>query len=75
MSSLRNVEEDDAGRLKSFRKKYGRGWDVEASEEDVASRVKAEKEGDDSLMDLISGYSVPEDPAMRPEKGSAKPKK
>ena len=27
---LANVEEDEAGRLKRFRKRFGRGFDVEA---------------------------------------------
>jgi hypothetical protein len=75
LSSLRNVEEDEAGRLRAFRQKFGRGWDVEgAGEEDgqgegVAGQdgVKAEEE---SLMDLISGYSDSDDPAMTWEKSS-----
>jgi len=49
MASLRNVEEDEAGRLRAFREKFGRGWDVEATEE-------AEGEQEESLMDLISGF-------------------
>jgi hypothetical protein len=34
---LLNVEEDEAGKLRSFRSKFGRGWDAEAVEytEDV----------------------------------------
>jgi hypothetical protein len=28
---LLNVEEDEAGRLKGFREKFGRGWDAEAA--------------------------------------------
>lgn len=51
LDSLRNVEQDEAGRLKAFRNKFGRGWDAEAVTED-------EQEGGDegeSLMDLISG--------------------
>ena len=28
--SLANVEEDEAGRLRAFRKKFGRGWDADA---------------------------------------------
>jgi hypothetical protein len=36
---LLNVEEDEAGKLRSFRAKFGRGWDAEAVEytEDVCS--------------------------------------
>jgi hypothetical protein len=29
---LLNVEEDEAGKLRSFRAKFGRGWDAEAAE-------------------------------------------
>jgi hypothetical protein len=49
MASLRNVEEDEAGRLRAFREKFGRGWDVEG-----AAEVEGEQE--ESLMDLISGF-------------------
>jgi hypothetical protein len=67
MTSLRNVEEDEAGRLRAFREKFGRGWDVEAAEEGEADQVDAKdggKEDEGSLMDLISGYSNSDDPAM-----------
>ena len=30
---LLNVEEDEAGRLRAFRERFGRGWDAEAVEE------------------------------------------
>ncbi|KAE9379544.1 hypothetical protein N431DRAFT_301351, partial [Stipitochalara longipes BDJ] len=33
MTSLRNIEEDEAGRLRAFRLRFGRGWDAEASSE------------------------------------------
>jgi hypothetical protein len=29
---LLNIEEDEAGKLRSFRQKFGRGWDAEAVE-------------------------------------------
>jgi len=32
MAALRNVEADEAGRLRAFRKKFGRGWDTETPE-------------------------------------------
>lgn len=54
MSSLRNVEEDEAGRLRAFREKFGRGWDVEAAEEEGTESAVDEQE--ESLMDLISGF-------------------
>ena len=34
MTSLRNKEEDEAGRLRAFRERFGRGWDAEVREED-----------------------------------------
>jgi ribosomal protein L31 len=69
--SLRNVEKDEAGRLRAFRERFGRGWDVVEDEiEDGGSegrkreemkgkekktQKKGEEEGGDSLFDLISG--------------------
>jgi hypothetical protein len=29
MTSLKNIEEDEAGRLRAFRQRFGRGWDAE----------------------------------------------
>ncbi|KAI9829237.1 MAG: hypothetical protein M1819_006417 [Sarea resinae] len=55
---LLNVEEDEAGRLRAFRAKFGRGWDAEstaAAEEGVEGGEAAADE-EDSLLDLISGY-------------------
>jgi hypothetical protein len=59
MASLKNVEEDEAGRLRAFREKFGRGWDVEASEEMEGEGAGEEQE--ESLMDLISGYAAREE--------------
>lgn len=80
-SSLRNVEEDEAGRLRAFREKFGRGWDADTTDMEEGAEGASGKNGgegsNDSLMDLISGYSSSEDPAMRWEKsttGSPKPK-
>ncbi|KAF2266227.1 hypothetical protein CC78DRAFT_531868 [Lojkania enalia] len=44
---LLNVEEDEAGRLRSFREKFGRGWDAESTGKD--------EDPADHLLDLISG--------------------
>jgi len=81
MSSLRNVEEDEAGRLRAFRVKFGRGWDADTTGSEEAADGVAGHDGaegaEDSLMDLISGYSNSDDPAMRWEKsitGTPKPK-
>ncbi|KAK4983306.1 hypothetical protein LTR66_003111 [Elasticomyces elasticus] len=57
---LLNVEEDEAGRLRGFRARFGRGWDAEVGQD--AEEVREGEEGvdrsesADSLLDLISGY-------------------
>jgi hypothetical protein len=57
MSSLRNIEEDEAGRLRAFRMRFGRGWDAEtpASMDGEGSEGDEDGGAEDSLMDLISG--------------------
>ena len=52
---LMNVEADEAGRLRAFREKFGRGWDAKSSQE-ADSEGDLELEDDDNLLDLISGY-------------------
>ncbi|KAL2074214.1 hypothetical protein VTL71DRAFT_7992 [Oculimacula yallundae] len=60
LSSLRNVEQDDAGRLKAFRKKFGRGWDVDGAVE--GEEGAAGEDGEDGgLMELISGVKPQEE--------------
>lgn len=69
LASLRNAEDDEAGRLRAFRSRFGRGWDLEGLEEpkkdedgetataaatDAEAKVEPE-EVEESLMDLISG--------------------
>lgn len=57
---LMNVEADEAGRLRAFRDRFGRGWDAEKmvtrDEETGEVKESQEAEGEDNLMDLISGY-------------------
>ncbi|KAF2838528.1 hypothetical protein M501DRAFT_1004272 [Patellaria atrata CBS 101060] len=57
---LLNVEEDEAGRLRAFRARFGRGWDaetpVEAEETSEDRKEESKTEPEDSLMDLITGY-------------------
>ena len=53
---LANVEEDEAGRLKAFRLKFGRGWDAEAADEEDGVEGAEMGEKEDGLMDLISGF-------------------
>ena len=61
---LMNVEADDAGRLRAFRQRFGRGWDAltNVEEEELEEGDEGRKEGgkggqEDSLMDLISGFA------------------
>ncbi|TGO89483.1 hypothetical protein BPOR_0107g00090 [Botrytis porri] len=77
LDSLRNVENDEAGRLSAFRERFGRGWDGEAEKSDGEGKLakdgesaKAEeksKKGDsmDSLMDLISGGAQRDSASMK----------
>ncbi|KAI4187899.1 MAG: hypothetical protein LQ346_005410 [Caloplaca aetnensis] len=68
---LLNVEADEAGRLRAFREKFGRGWDAEkmVTRDEETGEVKEgqEEEGEDNLMDLISGYG-----SVAEAKGEAK---
>lgn len=50
---LLNIEEDEAGKLRAFREKFGRGWDAERM--DRGEGEEEGGEGGDSLVDLISG--------------------
>lgn len=57
------MEADDAGRLRAFRQRFGRGWDARTNieEEDREKGGEEREEGgeggrEDSLMDLISGF-------------------
>ena len=57
-----NFEADEAGRLRAFRERFGRGWDARINVEEEESDEVDREEGEDveeqkgSLMDLISGY-------------------
>lgn len=61
-----NIEADEAGKLRAFREKFGRGWDAarmeEKDEEDGmeggAEGGREPEEKEDNLMDLISGYGL-----------------
>ena len=63
---LLNMETDEAGKLRAFREKFGRGWDATRMQErdEDADKEGGEQEGregqqreeEDNLMDLISGY-------------------
>ncbi|KAL8717158.1 MAG: hypothetical protein Q9225_005577 [Loekoesia sp. 1 TL-2023] len=68
---LLNVEADEAGRLRAFRERFGRGWDAEkmVTRDEETGEVKEgqEEEEEDNLMDLISGFGK-----MAEAKGEAK---
>lgn len=53
---LLNLEEDQAGRLRAFREKFGRSWDAEQMYEDREGEDNGGEQGE-NLMDLISGYA------------------
>ncbi|KAH8815915.1 hypothetical protein F5884DRAFT_201432 [Xylogone sp. PMI_703] len=53
LDSLRNVEQDEAGRLRAFREKFGRGWDMEATDDAAVA-----EDAEESLMDLISSAAA-----------------
>jgi hypothetical protein len=59
LDSLKNIEQDEAGRLRAFRDKFGRGWDLDSGvEEDGQGKGERADNGgieEDSLLDLISG--------------------
>ncbi|KAK5135198.1 hypothetical protein LTR08_005585 [Meristemomyces frigidus] len=60
---LLNIEEDEAGRLRRFRKRFGRGFDVEGAVEGGEGETTPTNDapnpnsGEQSLLDLIAGYS------------------
>ena len=52
------MEEDEAGRLKAFRNRFGRGWDAEIPKdnEEVREGEEEAEDEEDSLLDLMSNY-------------------
>lgn len=53
---LLNIEEDEAGKLRSFRDRFGRGWDAERKDDIAAAQHEDEEDQDENLMDLITGF-------------------
>lgn len=47
---LANVEEDEAGRLRAFRRRFGRGWDAEAVDEEGGQSAEGEKAATDGQV-------------------------
>ncbi|KAI9886706.1 MAG: hypothetical protein M1823_001482, partial [Watsoniomyces obsoletus] len=51
--SLANLEEDEAGRLRAFRKRFGRGWDAEGtSSSPEETSLEPGQEGDEEGGDV-----------------------
>lgn len=59
------METDEAGKLRAFREKFGRGWDASKAQdsevdaddsEEGDGQAQGGREEEDNLMDLISGY-------------------
>lgn len=65
--SLRNVELDEAGKLSSFRQRFGRGFDAfgEGGDQDGADGKAAP---DVDFSSMISGYATKDTSAMRDRK-------
>ena len=63
-----NIEADEAGRLRAFREKFGRGWDAKSGTEVEDGEELQEQ---DNLMDLISGEYTSDD---RPQTTDVKKK-
>ena len=58
---LQNVEADEAGKLKAFRERYGRGYDAQnLAKDDESSAAEdselQESEDEGSLMDLLGSF-------------------
>ncbi|KAJ8610437.1 hypothetical protein MRB53_038531 [Persea americana] len=71
---LANVEEDEAGLLKRFRGRFGRGWDAEVVRETTDDEVvQEEEEPVDSLLDLMNA-SAQEADRLKPAKKEKKKK-
>ena len=72
------METDEAGKLRAFREKFGRGWDAskmqerdeEAEKEDDGEEGMegSQREEEDNLLDLISGYDKQEPKGPREKK-------
>ena len=45
LDSLRNVEQDEAGRLRAFRERFGRGWDLEGADEEGEALNSSRQDG------------------------------
>ncbi|KAI1933164.1 hypothetical protein LOZ58_004459 [Ophidiomyces ophidiicola] len=82
---LLNVEEDEAGKLRAFRSRFGRVWDAASkvsadagsesrapADEKAASSSEEMEDEDDNLLDLISSFGQAEPEAPQPKAGKKK---
>ena len=55
---LLNIEEDEAGKLRAFRNRFGRGWDAEIpkNNEEVREGEEEATDEEESLLDLMTNY-------------------
>ncbi|QSZ30610.1 hypothetical protein DSL72_000167 [Monilinia vaccinii-corymbosi] len=76
LDSLKNVENDEAGRLSAFRERFGRGWDGDMDKGEEKEKLAGKKagtggkSGEDSdymgsLMDLISEGTQVDEATMK----------
>ncbi|KAH0562152.1 hypothetical protein GP486_003155 [Trichoglossum hirsutum] len=78
---LLNVEEDEAGRLRAFRGRFGRAWDAESAATADADGAEGDENAEDmqqeSLLDLIAGFGIDQQVPERVKgsKSKSKPKK
>ncbi len=58
LSSLRNVEQDEAGRLRAFRTRFGRGWDLDSdiSSDPKSAPTSKEAQGGETPQGGKQGY-------------------
>lgn len=49
LESLRNVEQDEAGRLRAFRNRFGRAFDLESPVEEAKSTADVPSEGENTV--------------------------
>lgn len=66
---LLNIEEDEAGKLRAFRDKFGRGWDAERKDDLAAAEGEEQEDQEDNMMDLITSFARKKRPKVtRPKK-------
>ncbi|KAH0542553.1 hypothetical protein FGG08_003058 [Glutinoglossum americanum] len=78
---LLNVEEDEAGRLRAFRGRFGRGWDAAVTTTTTGDAERGEGSNsvedmqEESLLDLIAGFGIDQQAPAEVKRPKSKPKK